>query len=98
MSEAESAARRAHEAWEARFKHVRAAQNWTEISSERPEMKRVSETLAKWMVAYANADAAAERAFRDIQVDELRKMEGDIGFGSKVRTLAKSPDADKEYQ
>lgn len=61
--EREAAETRAREAWDARFRHARAASIWDAIARERPERARVSEILARWMAAYAVADAEAERAF-----------------------------------
>lgn len=58
---------RAREAWEARFKHVRAAHEWAAIANERPERRAVCEILARWMAAYADADAEAERAFSELR-------------------------------
>jgi len=60
MSEAED---RASSAWDARFKHVKAANTWLAVAHESPARREVSEILATWMVAYADADAEAERAF-----------------------------------
>lgn len=62
-NEREAAEMRAREAWEARYKHMGAASAWDAIAIERPERARVSEILARWMAAYADADAEAERAF-----------------------------------
>lgn len=62
-SEREAAEMRAREAWDARFRHARAASTWDAIARERPEHARVNETLARWMAAYADSDAEAERAF-----------------------------------
>ncbi len=57
---------RAREAWEARIKHVRASTTWAASADERPERRAVCEIRARWMAAYADADAEAERAFREL--------------------------------
>lgn len=60
---------REREAWEARFKHAKAARTWDAIASEHEGTdKRPSSAecriLAAWMAAYEEADAKAEAAFR----------------------------------
>jgi len=60
MSEAED---RAASAWDARFKHVKAANIWAAVAHESPARREVSEILSRWMEAYADADAEAEMAF-----------------------------------
>ena len=66
MTLARYAEDRAREAWEARIKHVRASNTWAEIAAEHRERRPVYEILARWMAAYADADAEAERAFREL--------------------------------
>ncbi len=68
MSEAED---RARSAWDARFKHVKAANTWLAVAHESPARREVSEILANWMTAYADADAAAERAFSELAVRQV---------------------------
>ena len=67
MSEAED---RARSAWDARFKHVKAANTWRAVAHESPARREVSEILANWMTAYADADADAEMAFDELAVRE----------------------------
>jgi hypothetical protein len=67
MSEASD---RAHNAWDARFKHVKAANTWLAVAHESPQRREVSEILAQWMTAYADADAEAERAFSALAARE----------------------------
>jgi len=59
---------RATEAWGQRFKHVKAANNWTAIAAAEtdPIKKKVYEILASWMEAYADADAEHERRFTEL--------------------------------
>lgn len=71
-----AAASRAREAWEQRFKHVKAAGQWAAIAHERPETRAVSEVLATWMDAYATADAEAEKAFCAIDAPVPVPVEG----------------------
>jgi hypothetical protein len=62
---------REHEAWEARYKHAKASRTWATIADEHegngkkptPAECRI---LAEWMAAYEEADAAAEKAFREL--------------------------------
>jgi len=63
VNERDAAEQRAREAWEARFKHLSAANAWASIAREQPHRQRVNEILSRWMGAYADADAEAERAF-----------------------------------
>ena len=60
----EEAERREREAWEARFRHVRAANIWTSVGEETPERRELCAILSAWQEAYADADAKAEAAFR----------------------------------
>ena len=62
---------RAAEAWDQRFKHVKAANNWTGLAAEEtnPHRKMLYETLASWMAAYADADAKYELQFRQAAAD-----------------------------
>ena len=73
MSEAED---RAQNAWEARFKHVKAANTWSAVAHESPQRREVSEILSTWMAAYADADADAERAFRELAAREREPVPG----------------------
>jgi hypothetical protein len=63
--------RRASEAWDARFRHIRAANNWVAIAAEEksPERRKLYETLASWMTAYADADARHEKLFTQLAID-----------------------------
>ncbi len=63
VNERDAAEQRAREAWEARFQHMSAANAWASIAREQPHRQRVNEILSRWMGAYADADAEAERAF-----------------------------------
>lgn len=66
------AEKRAREAWEARINHRKASNTWAEVADElnvtEPLSMFVCEIHARWMSAYADADAAAERAFRELAV------------------------------
>jgi hypothetical protein len=64
---------REREAWEARFKHMKAGHTWAAIATEKPESREVSEILSKWMYAYGDADADAEKAFRELAAKEESK-------------------------
>ena len=57
---------REHEAWEQRYKHSKAARLWSAVANENPARREVSEVLARWMYAYADADAVAEQEFRSM--------------------------------
>jgi len=59
--------RRAAEAWDQRYKHAKAAKEWARIAAkeENPHRRQLYETLASWMVAYADADAEHERQFSE---------------------------------
>jgi hypothetical protein len=70
MTMKEQAKQRAREAWDQRFKHAKAASAWAAIAHEKPESAAVSEVLANWMSAYADADAAAEKAFCALAASE----------------------------
>lgn len=61
---------REHEAWEARYKHAKAARTWDAVAQEKPDRRAVSEILARWMYAYEAADAEAEAAFRALAATE----------------------------
>jgi hypothetical protein len=65
----EAARMRAREAWDQRYKHSKAANVWLASASEFPVSARLSEILAEWMTAYADADAAAERAFEAVAAE-----------------------------
>ena len=73
---------RANEAWDQRYKHVKAASAWQAAACGRPESREVSEILAKWMSAYSDADAAAERAFRELASREARERLYPVGSDS----------------
>ncbi len=63
----ESEARnRAEWSWEDRYKHGKAARTWEAVSREQPARREVCEILARQMSAYADADAVAEREFREL--------------------------------
>jgi hypothetical protein len=64
------ASERAEHAWEQRYKHGKAARTWAAVAVESPHRARVSQILAEWMAAYEAADAAAEKAFRTLAVEE----------------------------
>ncbi len=60
---------REREAWENRFKHVKASQTWGAVARENEGTSKLPTPaecliLAEWMAAYADADATAEAAFR----------------------------------
>ena len=66
-----AAEQREREAWENRYKHAKASRTWAAIAVEHegndkkptPEECRI---LAEWMAAYEEADAVAEKAFREL--------------------------------
>lgn len=68
--------RRVSEAWEARYKHGKAARTWAAIAVEhegtdkRPTPAEC-QVLAAWMSAYEAADAAAEAAFAALAMKEV---------------------------
>lgn len=56
---------RERDAWVARQKHAAAAETWRDVAGAAPDPP-IYEVLADWMTAYADADAVAERRFREI--------------------------------
>ncbi len=76
VSATRTASDREHEAWEARYKHGKAARAWDDIAlanegtSKRPPSPHCR-ILAEWMAAYEAADAAAEKAFRALAATEM---------------------------
>ena len=64
---------RESEAWDQRFKHSKAQNAWAQVADEKPDTREVSEILATWMGEYADADAKAERAFRDLAAKHVRE-------------------------
>lgn len=63
MSISSEARARMSEAWDARYKHGKAARTWDAVANEKPEGRALYLILAKWMAAYEAADAEAEREF-----------------------------------
>jgi hypothetical protein len=74
----DAARMREREAWDQRYKHSKAANAWLASAKELPASTNLAEILAEWMTAYADADAAAERAFRALAV-ELEEEERKAG-------------------
>lgn len=58
------ASAREGDAWDARYKHGKAAREWDRVGEERPGDKSLCSILASWMADYETADALAESSFR----------------------------------
>ena len=57
---------RANEAHDQRYKHGKAARTWDAVGDEHGDRAPVCRILARWMYAYEEADAAAQKAFMDL--------------------------------
>lgn len=74
----EQAMRRHDEAYEAKYKHVRAANEWQRVGGGAvPE--EVAAVLSDWMSDYATADAKAMRAFEAIVNRDVKPGNGKDG-------------------
>lgn len=58
------------EAHQERYKHGKAARTWDAVALEQPTRAAICRVSAEWMAAYEAADAAAEKAFRELVYEE----------------------------
>ena len=70
LTTAEEAGNREYDAYSARYTHGKASRTWSQVAIEQPQRAEICEILARWMAAYEDADAEAEKAFRELAAQQ----------------------------